>query len=315
MIDRRSLALMIMALVAGPVSAQTQGQTQAQPPSAAPIPATAPSAVHGPDIVVTGQRPSTKAEIRRLTRQVMVVGDAAEAVARFDQPVCPDAVGMPRAFDDRVARRIAEDARDAGIAVGKDGCHPNITIVFIDNGQALVREIRRAHPDLFGDMESHAIDRLAADPGPIHTWAITETTSRDGDTLRAGTSSGVRAPELQVRTASIVQLTTKRNIVTTILIIDIPAAIGKGLNQIADYAAMRTLAETRASVGAGGGQDTILRLFSPGDRPPPAGLTPFDRNYLRALYVGQGTLKPFDAASSIAARVNKALTGAVAAQR
>ena len=162
-------------------------------------------------------------------------------------PYVPDAIGMAQAFDDRVAGRIAEDARAAGIAAGKAGCHPNITVVFIENGQALVREMRRSHAELFGDMEPHAIGRLVDDPGPIHTWTITETTSRDGDKLRVGTSTGVRAPELQVRSASIIQLTTKRNIVATIIIVDIPAAIGKGLDQIADYAAMRTLAETRGA--------------------------------------------------------------------
>ena len=294
----RSLIAALM-LTAGPVAAQAQ---QSAPPSAS---------ARGSDIIVTGQRPSTKAEIRHLTSQVMKIGDAAEAVARFDQPVCPSVVGMAAEFDDRVAKRIKDDAREAGISVGKDGCRPNITVVFIENGQALVREIRRAHADLFGDMDPHAIKRLADDPGPIHSWTITETTSRDGDKLRVGTTTGVRAPELQVRTASIIELTTKRNILTTILIVDIPAAIGKGLNQIADYAAMRTLAETRGSVGNGGVQDTILRLFNPGDRPAPAGLTGFDRNYLRALYLGQGTAPPFAKASEIAERVNKALSGAV----
>ena len=292
----RRLVLAATLLVAGPAAAQT----------------TPPAPAHGPDIVVTGKRPSTKAEIRHLTHQVMAIGDATEAVARFDEPVCPDAIGMERTFDDRVARRILDDARSAGIAVGKPGCHPNITIVFIDNGQALVRELRRSHADLFGDLEPHAINRLADDPGPIHSWTITETTSRDGDRLRAGTSTAVRAPELQVRSASIIQLSTKRNIVTTILIVDIPAAIGKGLDQIADYAAMRTLAETRGPVGEGGAQDTILRLFHPGDRPAPPALTDFDRLYLTALYKGAGTTAPFTKANEIADRVNKGLMGAIA---
>ena len=242
----------------------------------------------------------------------MAIGDATEAVARFDVPVCPEAIGMAAAFDERVARRIADDACTAGIAVGKEGCHPNITVVFIDNGQALVREIRRAHSEMFGDMEPHAIGRLVADAGPIHTWTLTETTSRDGDKLRVGTTSSVRAPELQVRSASILQLPTKRNIVATILIVDIPAAMGKGLDQIADYAAMRTLAETRGSIGVSGGQDTVLRLFQPGDRTPPSGMTAFDRIYLHALYQGQGTTPPFTKENEIAERVNKALAGEIA---
>ncbi len=294
------LGLVAAMLFAGHVSAQTQ-------PAPAP-----PAATRSPDIVVTGKRSSTKAEIRHLTSQVMAVGDATEAVARFDQPVCPDAIGMAPQFNARVAARIVEDARAAGIDVGKEGCHPNITVVFIDNGQALVRQLRRSHAEMFGDMEPHAINRLANDPGPIHTWTITETTSRDGDKLRVGTSTGVRAPELQVRTASMIELTTRRSILATVLVVDIPAAMGKGLDQIADYAAMRTLAETRGPANGTGGQDTILRLFDPGDGILPAGLTPFDRNYLKALYIGQGTLPPFAKANEIAARVNKALSGAVA---
>ncbi|WP_174285875.1 hypothetical protein [Sphingomonas bacterium] len=292
-------ALCLAAAVIGLSGEAIAGQTQPQSPS------------RGADIVVTGQRPSTKAEIRHLTSQVMAIRDATEAVARFDGPVCPTAIGMAQEFDDRLARRIADDAREVGIAVGNDGCRPNITIVFIDNGQALVREIRRSHADLFGDMEPHAIKRLADDPGPIHGWTITETTSRDGDKLRVGTTTGVRAPELQVRNASIIALTTKRNILATILIVDIPAAIGKGLDQIADYATMRTLAETRSPMSDKAAGDTILRLFQQGDRLPPPGLTAFDRNYLHALYLGQGTEAPFAKANEIADRINKALSGSI----
>ena len=81
------------------------------------------------------------------------------------------------------------------------------------------------------------------------------------------------------------------------------------MNQLADYAAMRTLARTRPADGtgheAGEGSDTILTLFAPGDPAGrPRGLTTFDAGYLEALYHGPATEPAMAKTRQIARAIN-----------
>jgi hypothetical protein len=72
------------------------------------------------------------------------------------------------------------------------------------------------------------------------------------------------------------------------MVIDSSATLGKTLTQIADYAALRSLADlkSRAPVTR---ERTILTLFQPGSAPD--GLTPYDLAYLKGLYSGPSSLK------------------------
>ncbi len=240
-------------------------------------------ATTGSTVVVTGRRAPPEKEVRRLTRAVTV--PQGEQIARFPDAVCPVSVGMPLDYDERVARRIRADAAAAGVRVAPPGCRPNVTVLVVENGQAIVREIKRSRAWMFAGLDSGRVDRMLADPGPVHAWTATEIRSRDGDRERIGTMRE-DVPELQVRDASILHLPTRQDINAAVLLIDVDAVIGKTINQIADYAAMRTLAQTRP---AAGGDDTILALFDRAAGDKPRGLTGFDAGYLRSLYAGAAT--------------------------
>lgn len=252
-------------------------------------------------IVVTGPGTTPEKKVRRLTRAITPFGDATEPLARFQAPVCPISVGLPPELNKRLADRITQDAVDAGILAGRAGCAPNIAVIFVENGQAAVRGLRRTGSTVLSGVSSDTARRLEKDSGPVHAWSTTQVRSSDGDTLRAGGMiEGV--PELQVRMASILLLPTRIDINASIVLIDIPAAIGKSVNQLADYAAMRTLAQTRPGSG---GSDTILNLFGDGG-PPARGLTGFDAGYLKALYTGPTGQPPISKVGMIARSINKA---------
>lgn len=121
----------------------------------------------------------------------------------------------------------------------------------------------------------------------------TQLLSRDGDALSGDYTTGNTglaggAPSLQVRSASILDLPTRQDITGALVLIDTTSAMGKTLNQLADYAAMRALAKTNAAASAD--DDTILSLFADAGSPPRQ-LTSFDTAFLRALYHGPATAK------------------------
>lgn len=257
------------------------GQVQAAPITPPP-PATGPKS----DVIVTARKPPERKVVEHLTRAITVI-DPDDRIARFPDAVCPLVDGMPAAFAARMVARLREDAAAAAIPVAKPGCQPNIIVMFVPNGHDTVREIQRTRPYMFGDLEKGEIDRMIADTGPAHGWIATELRSRDNDRLRTGTMRE-DVQEIEVREASIIETATRQVITASILLIDQDAAVGKTLNQLADYAAMRTLAKVRVK-GASG--DTILTLFDAPAGEAPHELTGFDAGYLKALYHGPTMLR------------------------
>lgn len=263
-----------------------------------------------PTVVVTGRRPDQAKAVRRMTAKIAPLGGASKPLARFTAPICPAVDGLPQAMDERFAARMRSAAAAAGIAVDKPGCLPNITVLFVPNGQQVVQALHRHRPEMFGALEPAQVRRIAADGGPVHLWSFTELKSRDDDRPRQGTTvAGKDAPELQVRNASIIESPTRIVVDGIIVLIDQQASVGKTIDQLADYTVMRTLAQARP-IGSAAAEATILRLFDAGV-PAPHGLTDFDAAYLRAYYRGQATMLPMGKVASMARAISKSLSQTV----
>ncbi|WP_419809556.1 hypothetical protein [Sphingomonas sp.] len=140
-------------------------------------------------------------------------------------------------------------------------------------------------------------DGRAMRGSPSTSGATAPTTNPGG----SGSVALPSAPVLQVMGSSILQPSTQQAIGAAFLVIDARARLGKTPTQIADYAAMRLLAATR--VPAAGG-DTVLTLLSGGEAP--AGLTPSDAAYLRALHHTPTTEKASARLDSMAGQMARA---------
>jgi hypothetical protein len=256
-----------------------------------------PGVAPDPEVVVTA-RPRVEArQVQKQARAITRLDDMYTApLARFQAPVCPGIAGMPEAIAGELVDRIRYDAERAGIEVAKaNSCRPNILVLFVRNGQGEFRQALRKNGYLFRDISVSEMHELAADAGPVHSWVNTATRSRDGDLLQGSEEAG-EMPTLSAPMAdSHIFLSTRLDITSSIVMIDIAAVNGMSVYQIADYAAMRSLARTRPT-GTDAAFGTILSLFDPGGRPPPE-LTPFDIAYLKSLY---GSLANLPAAVKIA---------------
>lgn len=250
--------------------------------AAAPSP-TAPTSQ--PEILVTAPPPPDEKQVRRLVRAITPNVARENPMARFTEPVCFATAGLPRATLIPLSNRMVRTAQAAGIRLGGEKCRANVLVMFVDDGKAEVERLAKHSPWIFSGIDRSKIAGLLDEPGPVHVWSTTEIRSRDGDRMYNGPEyNGL--PQLNIQLSSFIVLPIREDILFSVLLIDRKAAIGRNVNQIADYAAMRTLTMTRTKGAAGA--NSILALFDPEPATPPLEMTDFDHGYLKTLYTGQG---------------------------
>lgn len=270
----------LAALAASPFSVQAQG-FQPQAGDQITIVPTAPD-----EIVVTALPDEDRQTLDRQARAISHLtgsGLLHEPLARFQAPVCPGVIGLPRQLAELMVYRIRFNAQRVGMSVAaEDGCEPNIIVAFIKDGQATVERLAQTRSHIFSELTRAERLELLAETGPVRVWTNTAVRSRQGDSLR-GRRDHVEVPVVNVaNTHSHIFLAHRIDIESAVVVFDGPALSGLSINQLADYATMRSFARTRAPEGQAPAE-TILTLFS-ADEERAAGLTPFDLAYLTGLY-------------------------------
>jgi hypothetical protein len=262
--------------------------------------AAAPASPPDDDIVVTGQRPMTRQEIEHHVAGIARTEQGQ--MSRFATPVCPSVVGMPPEHKPVIVARIREVAAGAGVKLAGAGCAPNLTLIVVDDAAAFVEAVR---PTLiFADLEPWEIRRLKRE-GPVRAWNRTQIVNEHLQAVGGGTGSDENGKgSLRVHSASILKEPTQQVILEAFVLIDESAVLGKSLVQLADYVALRTLAETRPP--APGTGNTILTLFD-ADSDTPAEATMLDRAYLRGLYASQAMRTSRQQKGRIATLIDSAL--------
>ncbi len=293
------VALAIPALLAAPALAQPAETPSAIMPSALSQSA---ETLSKEDVVVTGRVEAPPAEVRRQANRITRVSTKYRSpLAMFKNRICPGIVGMPAEMAEIMVDRIRYNAERIGIQTARLGdCQPNIMVMFVRNGQGVIRELQKKKHYLFRAISNAELRELAADPGPVHAWVNTEIRSRQGDTLMGDKNSDLTAiPVLNVGQAqSHIFLAHRIDITNSIIMIDLPAVDGMSVVQLADYVTMRAFARTNPVEGDVAAT-TILSLFDESDASSrPYELTDFDLAYLRAVYGGTDGL---NAASKLAA--------------
>ena len=244
------------------------------------------------DIIVQATRQSRR-QISQAAQAITPPGNLdREPAAQFQEPVCPGVVGMPPAFQAAMVARIKYVAARANVRVARPGpCKANLLVMFVANGQSAMRSLWRNGPWLFGDLDRTALQdlaedpglgRLAAEPGPVHAWTNIETRGRNGEGLAGGDDTSIPSTLQTSGGNSHITMEVRKDIVGAVIVIDVAAANDLSVTEIADYCAMRGLAQTRPPAKSGA-ISTILSLFDEGANPP-VELTKFDLAYLRAIY-------------------------------
>ncbi|MGQ0660898.1 hypothetical protein [Sphingosinicella sp.] len=249
-------------------------------------------------IVVTGQRLTREQARERAVTFVRQVGVARGDIsaARFVDPVCPRVMGIAEPYAGMVRTRMLAIAQAAGIAVGREGCQSNISVSFVGDASALMREIDRRSPTRFNEVPRDERAAMLNGDAPIRWWYLTETRSRysmrnapqsmqtetGGQTGGSAVTSGaLEADALSHYDAgSHVSNQVNRAIVDANVVIDLDGVEGRSLQAVAAYAAFVAFSEVRPSEPPPTG--SILGMF--GAEPQADALTDWDMAFLRALY-------------------------------
>jgi len=261
------------------------------------------------DIIVRGSKEAARKAAKAFVAQVSVRAD--NQLARYHSPVCPLIIGMPEPYAGMVASRIRDDAVAAGAQIArKQRCDANLIVIFAGDGAALVKDIRNNRPGWLEGLDGRDIDKLIQ-PGPVRAWSVTTLRNETGQPLSIppeGTGnvndplSG--KPVLLTLSASLLHEATRRDLEASFVVIDETATYGLTLKQIADYAAMRGLARTRAPE-PGGALTTILGLFDSAAEARPPELTLADTSYLKSLYADKGLDRVLQERNRIAGDIAK----------
>jgi hypothetical protein len=260
-----------------------------------------------------------------------VPSQALDQMARWNVPVCPMVVGVPKDFARFVEQRVREVAAEVGAPV-REACKQNVSIIFTPEPQSVVNEIRRRSSAFIGYHHSTAQgDKLAKVTHPIQAWHMTGTRdlrrNLEADNPRSQTNTQViRYPdplpphkmiEIYLPNASALTVTGGRlgnglssEFTHALIVADIKWAQGPEIGTVAD--AMAVLALSRPALPDNcRSMASILDLLAK-DCPRSAettAITPADLAFLRGLY----RIKPDDfltkQQNEVASQMQKALGG------
>ena len=234
------------------------------------------------EIVVTGARDRDE-QIADFVA-ALTPGRVGGQLSRFEEPVCPAAIGLSPNHNKKVAARMRRVAGAAGVPVGQEGCSPNVFVVVAQDRDAMIRAIRKQWRDPLGDRV-----RIPDQPGPavaLHLEGLLDAN---------GIQAGVKQDDGDGRSGYYVvesshggsRLTpaSRPHFIVSALVVEPDVIAGLTTMQLADYAVMRLLARTDPSRLEGSTAPTILTILeAPIGSLVPASLTDWDLGFLRAFY-------------------------------
>lgn len=244
----------------------------------------------------------------RFVRSHAVPSAAIDQLGRWHEPVCPLTRGLEPAFDERVSRRIVAVAEAVGAPTLGPGkrCEINIEVVFTPDPQGLLNRIARRFPALLGSSRL----RHPVFQGAIESWYVTGTRSVSGWNPPAPGMGGSQPMDLPIHpeapspfvlgvvpddtaggvspnglAGSHLTAGLDSELLHVLIIADAHEVSGYPLRAIADYVAVLALTHMQ-SLETCEALPSIIDLLASrcGGQAKPAGITPEDTAYLRALY-------------------------------
>ncbi len=205
-------------------------------------------------------------------------------LSRFEEAVCPAAVGLSPAQNQVVAARIRSVAGAAGIRVGKAKCRPNVILVVAQDKEAVIEQLYRKYTNPLGDRV-----KAAKQAGPALVWHLEGLVDANGVPVGVAVDSGDGPGGYYVVElgdgSSRITAASRPHFLASVLAVEPDAVAGLTTTQLADYGAMRLLARTDPSALEKSPAPTILNILdAPMGSEVPVTLTHWDFGFLKALY-------------------------------
>jgi len=284
--------------------------------SASSSSAPAPTVGRQPEVIIKGTAelaPKISAFVKQIT--AFNPNDPALGMARWQESVCPLVSGLSQREGDFILGRVSEIARAADVPLAGEHCRANLFILVNREPQALLRAMDKRNPVFtFGAATPSVIDHFIETPRAVRVWyhhlektpeglplltiSLPQLDDREAlvpgpggipiavpnpEPLPGVSSSGGSNIWAQ---ASHLTLNTVWTIYRVFVVVDLTELQGVSLGQLADYAAMVGLAEVSPSAHLGDAP-TILTLFDRTPQSAAAGMTDWDRAFLKAWYASE----------------------------
>lgn len=253
--------------------------------------------------VTVESAPARQAERVVLERRVgafvrtMTAQSYDEALTLWRDPVCPLVAGMAREQAEFILARLSQIASEAGAPLAPQKCRANLYIVASANADRLVRAWHAHDDGIFGHGRPYAVRRFIETPRPVRIWRNADLNSPDGVALAGGSMDignneygGLPATHFADDTR--LSWNAVRNVSSAIVVVDVDRMAGINFGQLTDYIGMIGLTDVDTDLDVGDAP-SILKLFAPTapGAARPAGLSDWDRAYLKALYHTSQKLK------------------------
>lgn len=313
----RAQLLILTAALALIAFARAHGQSAVTPaaPTADPTSSSgeSSSAVERSKVIINGQRDRLEGQISAFVDQLtdFDLSDPGRGLARWQDRVCPLVSGLPERQGEYILERVSEIAKAAGVPLAGRFCHPNLFILVSNRAQSVLEDLRKRHLSLvFGDASPVRIDRFIATPRPVRTWYNTVERTPEGLPIVNESFPGISEQNAKVGPGGVIIITPVRpddpasfgtnpwsqashltlNVVWAIyrvfVVVDPTKFKGVSLGQLADFVAMTGLSQIKADARLHGAP-SILTLFDGPPEAASAGMTDWDRAFLRSCYATQ----------------------------
>jgi hypothetical protein len=296
--ERARLCLLaaILSLALCPVTGRAQ---EADPPTAAE----SSGAAFEPDASVEVIDVLARRESLLRTTQIFVASIThtdGETLARWRQPVCPTVSGVAAENAEFVRKRILEIAAGVGAPLPrKSTCQTNLFVVLTDQPAKVLDEWMARNPRMFGGRSKTENDGSRS-TSPVRIWHGADLNNADGSPPK---EVGLGMREYRLKDSRISR-SVAEDISLALILVDTTKTGTATFGQLADYLAMVSLARLDPDADVAG-SSTMLGLFAPSTKAPPARLTDWDEAFLRALYGPSATM--FEQRDRIAASMAKDL--------
>jgi hypothetical protein len=213
-----------------------------------------------------------------------------ESLWRWKDKVCPLVAGLNEEQGEFVLARVSQIAKTAGAPLDSDTCTPNLYVIVTPDPDLLLKQWWRREWNLFDGESGVPVNRFLETPRPVRVWYSAGTVGLDGNySTGLLDASSIRAhpfgelPTSRQVTASRLKLSTTRNIVSIIVVVDSTKIGDINFGQLADYIGLVGLAHINFDKKPGDAP-TILKLFESPKESRPKEMTAWDRALLHALY-------------------------------
>lgn len=240
--------------------------------------------VDGQSITVTGDRGDSDAQRRREASRFFdshAVRTRIGQLARWHQPICVRAGGLPPELNARIAVRVMDIAEGFGITTNRaELCRPNVLIGFTAEPQEMVEQAVRRNRLIIGFHYAARRREIMRVRQPVQAWYVTTTRAGSEEIVD---QAGVRAPGGSA--GSRLSNGISSGLAHVMIFADTRIVQGEEVDAIAELLAFLALAQTPVAEACDDSA-TILNLMNPACPPErrPIALTAHDEAYLRALY-------------------------------